>query len=311
MHEQYIKELTQDIATIKGQIKRVKDNSDKELRILEARLREKESRLDQVLNMGLDLSKVEDRIDTHYQNRLDKNDKKQDKSINKVEELKVHQANLKTNMAKNIVSKRIERQNNKLQRLKNKGARLSGRQRFFMLPRNLYDSFVDYLRSSAKGRENYALDKIDDLEYIQDQLGNSVISGLIDTVIDKGVKYYNKSSDIYEKIYNKLGGNVVLNGSNAINISSQATQNLQNTPLTTNTPTITQPVPAQPTPVVPALPAAAQPALPAADTPALVDRIDQQLNEAKKTAEEVSPYLEEMLEDGSKQEYKDPNIRTF
>ena len=44
MHEQYIKELTQDIATIKGQIKRVKDNSDKELRILEARLKEKESR---------------------------------------------------------------------------------------------------------------------------------------------------------------------------------------------------------------------------------------------------------------------------
>ena len=153
------------------------------------------------------------------------------------------------------------------------------------------------LEKVVKGlRETYGSNQIDSL--------NSVISGLIDTVIDKGVKYYNKSSDIYEKIYNKLGGNVVLNGSNAINISSQATQNLQNTPPTTNTPTITQPVPAQPTPVVPAQPVAA---LPAADTPTLVDGIEQGIAGARETIDE----LEKMLEPHPEQQYSDSNIRTF
>ena len=163
MHDYYIRELEEDIKIINNQIKHVGDNATRELRRLEALREEKESRLRQLQETrDMGLNRVESRIDRHYDEKRDDNTLDIVETNREISNLKQARANTRTNAGQRFYNRRIDRENAHLQRLKEKGARLTARQRFFTMPRRAYNSLVDGLRARVLGNRNYLEDRVND-----------------------------------------------------------------------------------------------------------------------------------------------------
>ena len=214
MHDLYIKELENEIKDIQKQIDSIKDAANKQVKLLEAKKLEKFIRLNQLRQNQLKFSGVETSIDSHYQSKINDNENKVKATERRIDKLEKERDNYKTKMGKSYATRKIDRQNDKLRSLKSKGARLTGRQRFFMMPRTLYYSFSDHMRSRVNGRIMYSSDQIDDLLDVKKNLNNGLFNNVIDNVIDVRLNYYQRKKDSFINVYNKLGGPMRYNPSN-------------------------------------------------------------------------------------------------
>ena len=230
MHDYYIRELEEDIKIINNQIKHVGDNATRELRRLEALREEKESRLRQLQETrDMGLNRVESRIDKHYDEKRDDNTLDIVETNREISNLKQARANTRTNAGQRFYNRRIDRENAYLQRLKEKGARLTARQRFFTMPRRAYNSLVDRLRARVLGNRNYLEDRVNDYTLMRDSLGNGVIDRVLGRYFDLRLNIYDRTMRGYNALIDAAAiARIVYQGSRGRDISPEEYDQLSN-----------------------------------------------------------------------------------
>ena len=223
MHDYYINELEEEIRSINEQIKHIGDGATRELKRLEVLKGEKEKRLRDLIKTGdMDLGSVESRIDEHYANKkLDNNIDMKD-TISEIKRLSEARQSVNTNMAKRYYDRRINRQNEKLERLKRKGTRIVGKQRFFSIPRRTFYSLGDRFRARALGHKNYLEDRVNDYDVIIESLGDGFVDSILDKYYNFRLKQYSLSLILYNKIIESAAlSNIIYRGSRTMVITPE------------------------------------------------------------------------------------------
>lgn len=168
-------------------------------------------RLQQELNENEDREKLANfvekglsHIDTKYEGNIDKQ-KQIRLEIEKLEEIK---KNLKTRGARRIASKRIERRELKIAKLKNANIRRDKIQKAIMYPKYRIDMIKKARVSKAQGRVNFYKDSVSDNNELKKMLNeNSIIDNIKGMAYDIKGRWYQckliKAEDTLKKMQNK------------------------------------------------------------------------------------------------------------
>ena len=233
--------LKQSLDTIKNQIQNLKqkkkglidltDKTEIEIKGLELQYNEIENAIKNQQER-ITLSERKENKLNKLDEKSDKIAEKQEEHMEEIQKLQDVQKELKTARAKRKISKKIEKQQEIIQALQKKQARIDLRQKAIMLPKYARINKRERLIAKQQARVDLATAKAEDNQILQEMLDpeNKITDSIKSIIYDIKGNFYRKSLSHSEAVLETMrnqNSNIAVRGANAITITKNIAQFLR------------------------------------------------------------------------------------